>query len=291
MTMMPTHPKEDRLAKRVFDRIADEKLRPRPRWEFLWRNYFFWGFGAVAVVLGALAVSAMLFEVESVDWRLALVTHSNFFSFFLAAAPFLWMGSLLLFVLIGYRTVRETNHGYRYPLSIIIIGAVLASLSLGTALYTTGFGRIIETTMGDNLPFHHPILEEEREWWQAPEKGLLGGSVVSIASDATSFVLRDFNGQLWTIDESDLRTFDSATIARGGVVRVIGVPLTADSGVFHACFVIPWEFRGSFASTSPPLPLGVVASTSERSSSTERSDICRGIRPYQQLRSIDDDGF
>lgn len=290
MTTIPTNQEEDAFAKRVLARITDERLAPRPHWEFVFKNYFFWGLGVFAVVLGAFAFSAIIFEIENVDWQLASVTHSSFLAFFLDAAPFLWVGVLALFMLIGYLNVRWTNHGYRYPLPLIALGAVLTSVALGTAFYATGFGGTIEDVAGTNLPFHRPVLMAMRSWWLAPEKGLLGGSVVSAAPDVSSFVLRDFKGVVWQIDGSDLRTPDLTTVARGGVVRVVGVPTTATSSEFHACFVLPWESRG-VSMQAPPPPLAVIASTSERGLVFARSEECRGIRPYQQLRAIDETGF
>ncbi|MHB8860564.1 MAG: hypothetical protein ACYC48_02400 [Minisyncoccota bacterium] len=288
---MPTNQEEDTFAKRVLTRITDERLSPRPYWEFAFKNYFFWGLGVFAVVLGAFASSAIIFEIENVDWRLALVTHSSFFSFFLDAAPFLWVGALALFIFIGYLNVRRTNHGYRYPLPLIALGAVLTSLVFGAALYATGFGGAIEDAAGTSLPFHSPIIMAERSWWLAPEKGLLGGTVESADTDMPSFVLRDFSGALWQIDGSDLRRPDLITVVRGGIVRVVGVPTAATSSEFHACFVLPWEPRGGPGREVPPPPLAVIASTSERSSVFVRSESCKGIRPYQQLRLIEETGF
>ena len=283
MTPMDTNQKKDTFAERVLARITDEHLAPRPRWEFLFKNYFFWGFGAFAVVLGALAFSAMLFEIENVDWRFALVTHSTFLSFFLDAAPFLWAGALIVFILIGYLNIRWTNHGYRYPLTLIAAGAVLTSIVLGVALFAGGLGGTIEDVSG---MFRRPILSAEHSWWLVPDKGLLGGVVVSVAPDVSSFVLRDFNDALWQIDGSDLRMRDQTAVARGGVVRVVGVPTTATSSAFHACFVLAWGAQvGSLREMPPPPPFAGIASTSERGSSVARSEACRGIRPYQQLHA------
>ena len=288
---MISHFNDDHFAKRVLERISDEKLTPRPRWEFVFKNYVFWGLGAVAIALGAFAFSAMLFEIENVDWRLALVTHGSFLAFFLDAAPFLWVGALALFIALGYVNVRRTNHGYRYSLALIAAGAVLTSLTFGAALYATGLGGLIEETVGAYAPFHRPILTEERSWWLAPGKGLLGGHIVSSAPDVASFVLRDFNGALWNVDGSDLRMPDIAAVARGGLVRIVGVPTTATSTVFHACFVLSWEFHGDFQHAPSPLPVAAIASTSERSPFAVRSEVCKGIRPYQQLRALDEAGF
>jgi hypothetical protein len=279
--------KDDHLAKRVLGRITDEHLAPRPRWEFLLKNYAFWGLGALAVIFGALAVAATIFEIQNVDWRLSGATHANLLSFFFATAPFIWVLALSLFTFVGYLYVRRTTHGYRYPLTVITLGAVLLSLALGSGLYAIGFGGNVEEFIGDHPPFYRPILVEERSWWLAPKKGLLGGEVEKVAPDAASFVLRDFSGQEWNVDTDDLRNRDLAAIARGGTVRVIGAPATSTNSTFHACFVFPWTMQGVPQHGPIPPPLAFVSTTSGKGED-DRSEECKGIRPYQQLHSIED---
>jgi hypothetical protein len=280
-------PKHDQLAERVLGRITNEHLTPRPRWEFLLKNYVFWGLGALAVVFGSLAFSATLFEIQNVDWRLSPATHSDLFSFFLATAPFIWVFVLALFTLFGYLYVRRTTHGYRYPLATIMLSVVLLSLVFGTGLYLVGFGGDVEQAVGDHPPFYRPILVSERAWWLAPQKGLLGGEVANVAPDDSSFVLIDFSGQTWKVDTSDLRAPDLATIAHGGTVRIIGSPASSTNALFHACFVFPWVVRGGPPHGPLPLPSWTTSSTSGEGVQ-EPSARCEGIRPYQQLHRVED---
>jgi hypothetical protein len=283
----PHEVKPHTLAKRVLGRIDLEHLAPRPRWEFLLKNYVFWGLGALAAILGALAVAASLFEIQNVDWRLSSATHPDRISFFIATAPFLWLLALAVCTLAGYLYVRRTKHGYRYPLIAIALGAILLALALGSSLYLLGFGGTIEEAIGDHPPFYRPILAEERSWWLASEKGLLGGEVEEVAPQAASFTLHDFSGRAWNVDTSDLRNRDLDAIAHGGTVRVIGAPATASSTAFHACFVFPWVTRGGSGRKLATLPLALIASTSGKGREG-RSDVCKGIRPYKQLHNVED---
>jgi hypothetical protein len=196
--------------------------------------------------------------------------------------------TLALFILIGYVNIRSTNHGYRYSLTVLALGAVLTSLALGGGLYMTGLGGEVEEIIGDHPPFYRPIIATQRSWWLAPEKGLLGGQVTHVAPSGASFILRDFNGQMWEVDGSDLHTPDIAAVRHGGVVRIVGVPTAATSSAFHACFVFLWETHGKINDESFPPPSVIIASTSERKVTTARSEVCKDIRPYQQLRSIDE---
>ncbi len=288
--------KKETVAGRVLARITNEHLVPRPRWEFIWKNYFFWTLGALAVAIGALAFSAMLFEIENIDWRLSVATHTSLWSFFLDAAPILWVSVLALFILVGYGNIRRTKHGYRYPLAVIALGAVLTSFTLGGAFYAAGFGGEIEEAIGDHPPFYRPILLEERSWWLAPQKGLLAGQILSFVPGTTSFVLRDLNGRIWNIEGDELHSADRAIAAQGGIVRVVGTPTTATNSVFHACFVFPWRTYNAFFSlegfpVSSSTFMLVSSSSSERNGAVARNDSCKGIRPYEKLRAIDEAGL
>jgi hypothetical protein len=292
--MTHDQPPPEKFSRRILNRIEGEHLTPRPRWEFVLRNYVFWILGFLAVLLGAFAFSAGLFEVENSGWRYYAATHSDFQTFFFAVAPFLWVFILVLFLVLGYVNIHRTNNGYRYPLSLIAIGAVLTSVTLGSFFFVFGIGGALEEVVGDHVPFYRPILMQEHAWWVDPTKGLLGGSVVSVAPNATSFVLQDFHGNLWTVDSTDLRGQDLITLARGGTVRVVGVPVSvaATSSTFHACFVFPWEIVGDFHfEPPPPPPLALISSSSEIIPDTTRSELCKGIRPYNQIRTVDDDGL
>lgn len=278
--------KTDSLMERVLHRIDTEDLSPKAKWVFMVRNGGFWVLGVVSIVVGALAFSAALFEIENADWLLFPATHSNFLSFFLETAPFWWAFVLLLFVGLGYENIRHTKRGYRYPLSLIVAGAILTSVTIGTVLYAAGLGERVEEGFGDHPPFYRPIIMVERSGWEHPENGVLGGTVLSASSTLATFTLQDFSGVVWTVDDDDLGPPDLTAVARGGEVRVVGVPMTGSTTTFHACFVFPWQPHGTFISTSEPPPTAFFASTSEINAAPERSEECRDIRPYEALHDL-----
>lgn len=287
---------------RVLKKIETEKLHPRPRWEFIAQDALFWGLGGLSVIFGSFAFSAGMYDVENTGWRFAPVTHDSYLAFFLATAPFLWMIALALFTLIGYENIRRTKRGYRYPLVLIVLGAILASMALGGVIYAAGFGKEIEEALGDHPPFYRPVFMQERAAWLAPERGLLGGEVVSVAPSGDTFVLRDFSGTTWIIDSREIGGRDFATLAQGGFIRVVGTSTTGDlltsadasasTSLFHACFIFPWlVHENARGGTSRRMMVTFYATTSERNTERMRTDTCRGIRPYERLRVIDEEGF
>jgi hypothetical protein len=274
---------QDRFARRVLDRIEGEHVRPRPRWAFTFRNAVFWLLGVLAVVLGGVAVSAMLFEWTSIDWRVAVVTHGGLLRLLVETAPYLWVFILAVFLFAGYAVVRATQHGYRYRFVTIAAGTALAALALGGFIHLAGWSGAVEEAIGDHPPFYRPIMVAQRAWWLAPEHGFLGGTVVSVGANAATFTVRDFSGTLWIVSGDDLGAPDRAAVARGGMIRIVGVPTTATSSyTFHACFAFPWKAPGAPRAAAP---LAVLSATS---SAAAESDACQGILPYHALRDIDD---
>jgi len=284
MNNQPRNP-EDSLTKRVLEQIEGERVAPRPRWEFVLENWFFWTLGGVAVALGAFAAAAALFEIANAGWAFYAKTHPDLLTFFIQAAPFLWLIALAVFIFVGYTNIRRTKRGYRYPFWIIACGAVLTSIVLGTALFAAGFGQEIDEAIGDHPPFYRPVVVEEHSWWENPSRGLLGGMVVAVSGANDSFTLQDFNGSSWTIDASELSTTSLAAVERGGQVRVIGVPDPDATSTLEACYVFAWQTYGAHNPAPPPAPFAVIPPPNETIAPATRSDECKGIRPYGPPRA------
>jgi hypothetical protein len=191
-----------------------------------------------------------------------------------------------LFTVVSYLYVRRTKHGYRYPLVAILACAVLVSFASGTGLYALGLGGTVEEAIGDHPGFYRPILAQQRSWWAAPEKGLLGGEVATATPRAASstFIINDFSGKAWNVDTSDLRERDITALSRGGSVRVVGAPATSSDARFHACFVFSWQAKGRRGALPPPRPL------LSAKGADDKSDLCKNIRPYKQLRTVEEEG-
>ncbi|MEJ0054087.1 MAG: hypothetical protein WDN10_05215 [bacterium] len=280
----------DPVSRRVLEHIEREQVRPLPRSRFVLQNVALWVFGILSILFGAIAAAAALFALANAGWRYYVATHDTFLTFLIETAPLLWIVTLAFFVLIGYQIFRRTRRGYRYPFIAVAATSVAASLLLGAALYGAGFGEVIEEGLGAHVPFYRPALQAEQVIWAHPERGLLAGRVTGLAPDFSSFTLLGFDGKLWNVEGSDLRRFDEATLAHGGLVRIVGVPLasTTEDAAFHACFVFPWEIYGSFAERRAPMPFPYAGG--ERKIAAERSEECKGVRPYAPLRALEEQG-
>lgn len=281
-----TNPPSTHLARRVVEEIKQTHTVPRPRWTYLFINRAWWAAALLALLVAAAAAAAVIFIFANAGWQYAPATHGSVFTLLAAIVPNIWLFALIIFALVGYWNIRHTARGYRYSPSLVAVGIILLAVLAGGTLFAAGWGQEVEEGLGRHLPFYRPFLDEEHSWWLNAHKGLLVGTVTSLAPDFSSFILRTSSGRTLTIDAHDLRLADISVLARGGTVRVVGVPYAATSTApFHACFVFPWEIYG--APSSPSLPLAVLSSsTREIIPSGARSSLCKGVRPYRQLRAL-----
>ncbi len=275
------------LATRVLTEIEHKHVTPRARWTYTFRNHALWIAAVLAIVVAALSAAAMIFILANAGWRYAPATKGSIFSLLLVVLPSVWLGALILFIIAGYWNIRHTVRGYRYPLSFIVIGVALLAVLTGAVLFSAGFGQEVEEGIGKHIPFYQPFLEQERSWWLDTDRGLLTGKVIKLAPDFSSFVLRTNSGTVWYINASDLHSTDVTVLARGGIVRVVGIPEAATSTApFHACFVFPWKVYGALSKSPPPLFVSS-SSTSEIILRGTRSELCKGVRPYKSLRALE----
>lgn len=280
------------LAESVFERIEKEDKKPLPKWHFVLKNQTFWGLWVLSVLIGAAAVAGTIFGVSNAGWRYRLVTHETSFQFFIESLPIIWIISLVIFIIIGYQNFKHTKKGYKYSLTGIVIISIITSAVGGAALYAFGLGKIVDENIGQRIPFHKSAAFYQQELWVNPEEGFLAGTVIEVDTENDRMLLETFDGEEWVIRTIDLRTPDIAALSEFGEVRVVGLPATTTE--FHACFVLPWEiagkgpkFFGENAKEKPAPPFGMSPKNfSERNFDGERSNECKGVRPYDILQAL-----
>src|SRR5665213_962568 len=109
----------DQLSRRIIDRIGREGLTPLPRSRFIIQNLAVWVFGILSIVFGSVAAAASFFALANAGWRYYVATHDTLLTFLVHAAPFAWLITLAIFIVVGYELFRHTRSGYKYPLVLV----------------------------------------------------------------------------------------------------------------------------------------------------------------------------
>ncbi len=239
--------------RRLLDKMKAENLSPKPRWRFLLKNYVVWISGALALLIGAAAVSVIAFLGRYHDWRLYAAAKASAWEIIILALPYFWLIFLAIFVFIVYYNFKHTRGGYRYPLAVIVSGSILASLLLGLFFFRLGLGRAIDDLLGARAPFYREVINPQMGFWLNPEDGRLVG-IVQAQSEEGTLAVADPEGNIWEVEldlEEELlpimmddRFAEFGPIATTADLIMAGQPLSfigeiTEEGSFKAKLVHP----------------------------------------------------
>jgi len=234
----------DNLGDKVLRKIKEECICPKPRWQFLMKDYFIWFLFLVALLLGSLAFCVVLYVLSVNDWDLYQYLHTSLVGHILISIPYIWIIFLAIFVLIAHYNFKHTKSGYRRETYFVVGLSVAGSLFLGVFLYILGTGEKIEDFVETSVPMYEKIAccSTRKDIWVQPSRGLLAGKIVSVM-DARNFEIKDFSGSAWQIQEDDdTLEYDPLRIQPGEDVKIIGEKKM--DFVFWAREIRPWKNKG-----------------------------------------------
>jgi hypothetical protein len=219
----------DNLANEILTKINDEHITPKPKWEFMLRSYFGWFLVFVSLLIGALAVSVVIFMFDNNQWDLYDHISGNMLAFILATLPYFWLIILMAFIYLIYLNFKNTQHGYKYSAFLVILAGVLISIIFGFIFYNLGLGQTIDDIFAQRAPLYNQIINRRPKLFYHPNEGILPGKIIEIINPE-QFTLDDFNRQEWLVAK-DMRILD-LPLHEGQAVILIGEQ--TDEFEFHA---------------------------------------------------------
>lgn len=228
------------LGNKVLERIKAEKIEPKPRWQFLLKDYFVWLAFGISLLVGGLAFCVMLSIILDNDWDIYRYLEIGLFEHFLISLPYLWILLLLLFLAVAYYNYRHTKKGYCCRAFTILALSVFGSVMLGTFFHILGLGGRIDRTLSRNFPVYQQIhcCCHRQDIWTQPEKGLLGGRILNVRKE-DEFDVEDFGGIVWQIEKNNETLIRRPVlIIENEEVKLIGEKKAEK--IFWAREVRPW---------------------------------------------------
>jgi hypothetical protein len=277
MTNPNLAPEDQRdFAASVMSKIEKDQITTYSRAWFWVHDFGFWSLWFISALIGAFALSATLFVLQSSTWRLYLVTHESLLDYVTDVMPYVWLCLFGLMCVLAYINLRHTPRGYRHS-TVWLIGLNLTvTIFLGAILTAAGMGEFVDEQIGRHIPLYSSISHKQESEWFKPAEGLLIGRVIHVEQSLQLFVLEspeqtalDIDGHLLSDEEWQLLEVPSV------MVRVIGVP--KETTHFMACIVLP---------VLPPGIIPMRLDYPERNPSEQRSSECRGVRPYDRFDQI-----
>ncbi len=241
------------LSKKVMDEIKSKSIHPKPKWEFLLKNYVFWGAFGIFVLVGALAASVTIFRISTNDWAFYKHFDSSFFLFTVKTLPYFWLLLLPIFIFVAYYNFKHTKKGYKYSFPLIVGSSFLISVLLGFAFFGIGLAEKLEDKALRHLPLYEDfVLKPQLERWTRIEDGALGGEILSI-NENISLNLENFEGEEWEVLTDEIDQIKLSKFKEGMVIAVIGDKI--EEGKFKAEEIHPW--RGNFVRPPHMRPPGM----------------------------------
>jgi heme/copper-type cytochrome/quinol oxidase subunit 2 len=242
----------------IFNQEILEKLKeikPKARWHFLLKNYAIWVSGILALLIGAVAVSVIIYLSSYNNFAIRQDINKSLGEMLLLTLPYFWLLFLGLFVFIVYYNLKHTKTGYRYSIGLIITVAVVASIFLGGIFFAAGLGEDLDEILGQSAPLYGEMFNPHVDFWSNPEEGRLIG-IVSSQTDNDSFILIDKNQHEWTIQFKGNDFI--ATSLSGKPLRLIGQKKSDDTfEVFKVLPMMPGHgfFKHLNGVPRPPVPM------------------------------------
>lgn len=225
----------------VLDKIKEEKIQPKRRWQFLLRNYVVWGVGVVALFVGALAFAVTIHLVSNSGIELYQELGGGTIRFLLLSLPYVWIVLIILFIIIADYYFKHTKRGYKYQLQTVVAASIVGSLLLGGGMHAAGIGKAADDVMAKHVPQYERIMNRHDAVWNRADKGMLLG-VITEVTDEEIIMLLDKKQEEWTVNIKDARQVGNVNITMGERVRVLGKK--QEGNIFHAKGIGPGRALG-----------------------------------------------
>jgi hypothetical protein len=241
------------FSKTIVEKIKKAHIIPESKFKLQWKSYLFWIIMLCFIILGALSLSMVIFNIIDIDpGFLKYLGLQKLIMILFITAPYLWILLSLSALVFGILAFRKTTKGYRRSTLFITSLVVLIISILGIFSHILKINNLMGGVLSKNAPNFRGFTDPRGARWQRPGDGLIGGEITNIGTD--NFDLKSFDNQDWKISYNQkTEMFDDIQIVAGEKVGVIGEK-TGDF-LMHAFTIrqFPDDWNGQLPAI-PPMP-------------------------------------
>ncbi|MFH0950984.1 MAG: hypothetical protein V1765_00730 [bacterium] len=216
------------LSQTIIEKIKKQKIAPKPKWEFVLKNYFIWLLGLLSLTVGSLAMAVIIYMIRHNDWDLHDRLTGNWPGFVFLTLPYFWVAVLIIFIIVVYYNIRHTRSGYHYNLLNIVLVSIILSVMLGQIGYNLGIAQKIDEQLAAQFPLYEMMFCKNSSVWNQPAKGLLIGQVMAPVV-SRQMIVNDLNDKLWLVLMHRLPI--QPNIEVGQKIKIIGTMIDEDQFV------------------------------------------------------------
>lgn len=227
-------------SEKLIQALKEQDVKPVPKWQFTLKNSLQWTGFLVAVTLGALAFSVVLFAIQQTDFNIISHFSHSRLELFLGLLPFVWIVFLVVFLGIAFFSIRHSKKGYKFTVAKLAGFSAGLSILLGTLYFLAGGASHLDQAFAINVSLYESIQEKKMKLWSMPEEGYLSGEIVNVSPDF--FQLKDFKNKVWEISFEEAFIPPVVSLEKGEKVKIVGKML--GSKAFSADEIRPWGGAG-----------------------------------------------
>ena len=196
------------------------------------------------VIIGALSLSLVLFNVSDIDPRfLRHMELQKFVMLLIITAPYLWIIISLMALTFGIMAFRKTSRGYRRSTLFITSLVVLCISALGFFSHFLKIDSHMHGMLSKRAPNFRGLTEPREGRWLRSDDGLIGGEVTNVESGKIS--LKSFDNNVWEISYSaETDGNNPAEIAIGEKIGVMGKKIGEFSMQAFSIRIFPDDWMG-----------------------------------------------
>lgn len=221
----------ENLSEKILKEIKEKKITPKPKWEFLLKDYLVWVSGILSLVVGSISFAVAIFVIRHNDWDIGMRMAGSIWKFALLTLPYFWFICLGVFAFLIYYNFKHTKSGYKYPFYVIVFGVIFLSVVLGVLFYGIGLGQAVENVFLRKMPFFREHFDPRFRIWNQPERGFLMGEVEEL-KNGEGFRIKDFKDREWFIQNLP------GNLKEGDMLKIIGEKINEEN--FKATEVRPF---------------------------------------------------
>lgn len=226
------------LKNKVLDTIEEREITPKPEWTFAAHSILLWTSVCLSVLLGALALSTIIFFSVNGDWDIiARLPHRV--SFIVFTLPYAWLFVTVAALIFAEHQYRLTKMAYRHRYSMTVLGLFIATAILGASFYYAGIGQLLDARL-EHVPGYDQLINPRAGMWNRAEEGRLAGVILEVINEE-EVSLMDSHRSLWRVTFEEKTEFPEQPLREGKRVRLLGVTLAENE--FRATRILPWVVR------------------------------------------------
>lgn len=238
------------LSEQILKTINEKHISPKPKWEFLIKDWAVWTAGVFSILIGGIAVGLMITFIRTDDLNVLKQLNNGGAGYLFALFPYFWVAVMIGFLALARFNLKHTKRGYRLTLPMFAGISIILSIILGICFYDAGIGQMIDSSLTSRPGKYLELIHPRAELWSRPSQGMLGGVVVEIPDEQT-LILNDFSNHIWIVRVPNT-SISLKQLPIHARIRCLG----KQSGPteFTAEQILPWGSRKTILLPLPPPP-------------------------------------